>query len=123
MADYYSEEMLSAFSLEQSKTLFSNIMSEYGKLVSLSTPFFTEANQAIFMGEFEKGELKIAIAINEKGEVMGFVLGQNEPEIPVPERNETAISLPFSGQWLVLWGGDLEEENYHKKFTKPAVWF
>jgi len=123
MGKYYSEAMLKDFPLDVSKTLFESLMAEYGKMVELGPPLFTQPNQAIFTGHFEKGDLKIAVAINEKGEIMGFILGQADPEIPVPERNTAGLSLPFKGEWFVAWGGDTEEENYHQKFQSQKFAF
>jgi hypothetical protein len=34
-------------------------------------------------------------------------------DIPVPEKHETKLSLPFKGKWLVFWGGDTKELNLH----------
>jgi murein DD-endopeptidase MepM/ murein hydrolase activator NlpD len=29
------------------------------------------------------------------------------------QRNKTELALPFKGSWLVFWGGDTKEQNYH----------
>ncbi len=33
--------------------------------------------------------------------------------IPVPDKHETKLRLPFDGNWLVFWGGDTKELNQH----------
>ena len=35
------------------------------------------------------------------------------PDIPALDKNETKLSLPFKGKWLVFWGGDTREINQH----------
>jgi murein DD-endopeptidase MepM/ murein hydrolase activator NlpD len=35
----------------------------------------------------------------------------------MPERNQAELHLPFDGSWLVFWGGDTEDLNYHHPYN------
>lgn len=63
--------------------------------------------------EFEKSVLDVKVVFNSAREISGLWFVPHTPSIPVPDKHETQISLPFKGGWLVCWGGDTRELNLH----------
>jgi murein DD-endopeptidase MepM/ murein hydrolase activator NlpD len=59
-----------------------------------------------------KGEEELDLHIDEGGRITGFRLKPKPPE-PVIASSTLPIGLPFSGEWLVFWGGTTPETNYH----------
>jgi hypothetical protein len=105
--------MLDAFPLSKSKLFFKNLMTNCGKIKSLDSPRIVPANQAIFPAHFERALLDIKIVLDKKDKIIGLWFLPHTPPIPVPEKHSTVLSLPFKGQWMVLWGGDTKELNHH----------
>jgi hypothetical protein len=109
----YGKAMLDAFPLEKSIPFFENLLSSAGKIKKLDDPKFIPPNQAIFPAHFEKTVFDIKIVLDDKDKIIGLWFLPHTPEIPLPEKHLTKLELPFEGQWLVFWGGDKKEQNYH----------
>ena len=109
----FDRTMEDFFPLEKRKPFFKNLLAQYGKIEKLGEPRLTPPHQAIFIAHCERGKLDIQVWLDEKDKIIGLLFLPHKPDIPVPEKNETRLSLPFKGRWLVLWGGDTEELNLH----------
>ena len=109
----FDQSMEDFFPLEKRKPFFENISTQYGKIEKLDKPRLTPPYQAIFVAHCERGKLDIQVWLDEKDKIIGLLFQPHKPAIPVPEKNETRLSLPFSGRWLVAWGGDTNELNQH----------
>ncbi len=109
----FAASMEEFFPLEKRKPFFKNLSGQYGKIQKLGEPRLTPPNQAIFVAHCERGKLDIQVWLDEKDKIIGLLFLPHKREIPVPEKNETKLSLPFKGKWLVFWGGDTKELNQH----------
>ena len=109
----FAASMEEFFPLEKRKPFFKNLSGQYGKIQKLGEPRLTPPNQAIFVAHCERGKLDIQVWLDEKDKIIGLLFLPHKPDIPVPEKNETKLSLPFKGKWLVFWGGDTKELNQH----------
>jgi len=109
----FDQTMADFFPLEKRKPFFKNLLAQYGKIEKLGEPRLTPPHQAIFIAHCERGKLDIQVWLDEKDKIIGLLFLPHKPDIPVPEKNETKLSLPFKGKWLVLWGGDTKELNLH----------
>ncbi len=109
----FGQVMLDAFPLEKSKPFFKNLTSFYGKIQKLDSPKYTPPNQAIFPAHCERGVLDIKLVLDSQDKIIGLWFLPHTPDIPVPEKHKSKLSLPFKGKWLVFWGGDTEELNQH----------
>lgn len=109
----YSEELLKELPPEKAKPVFEGLMASYGKIDSVDPPIITSAGQAVFRAHFGEEILDIILVLDDKDKIIGLLFVQPTPEIPVPEKNQTALALPFKDQWFVFWGGNTVEENYH----------
>ena len=87
--------------------------SYYGKIQKLDSPRYTPPNQAVFPAHCERGLLDIKVVLDGQDKIIGLWFLPHTEDIPIPEKNETKLSLPFKGKWLVFWGGDTKELNYH----------
>jgi hypothetical protein len=109
----FGQTMEDFFPLEKRKPFFEDLSTQYGKIVKLDEPRAVQPGQTIFVGHCERGELDITVWLDDDNKVIGLLFLPHKPSIPVPDRNQTKLSLPFRGGWLVVWGGDTKELNQH----------
>ena len=93
--------------------LLRNITSQLGKIKKLDPGRFVPPQTAIFPARFERGVLDIKIVLDNNDKIIGLWFLPHTPDIPVPKRHQTKLSLPLRGEWLVFWGGDTKELNQH----------
>ena len=110
----FAEGMLDALSLEQAEVFFGKLVAECGQIVRLGESRRTPPNQAVFPAYFERGVMDIQIVLDSQDKVMGLWVRPHVESIPVPEKHDTVLRLPFDGRWKVIWGGDTRELNYHR---------
>jgi hypothetical protein len=121
MAVDFSPEMLQELPPEKAKVFFKDMFNTYGPIEKLDPPVLVEANQAIFGVRFEKGLRNIVLVLTKENKIFAMQLMSYSPDIPVPERNKTELSLPFKGEWFVLWGGDTKALNRYN--SDPTMKF
>jgi murein DD-endopeptidase MepM/ murein hydrolase activator NlpD len=109
----FDDVMLKAFPLEKSRPFFRNMTLLYGKIEKLDPPRYTPPNQAVFPAHFKSVVLDIKIVLDDRDKIVGLWFLPHTPDIPAPEKHETALRLPFDGTWFVVWGGDTKEMNQH----------
>ncbi len=109
----FDKTMEDFFPLEKRKPFLENLLAQYGKIQELEEPRLAQPGQAIFVAHCERGALDITVWLDDNDKVIGLLFLPHKPDIPVPEKNETNLSLPFKGNWLVFWGGDTKELNLH----------
>ncbi len=113
MREDYGPEMLEAFPLDKVVALFQQLTAQHGKMVQVEPPRLVPPNQAVFPVGFERGKFDIKIVLNLQDKIIGLWLLPPSPSVPVVEKHQTELILPFAGRWLVFWGGDTKEQNYH----------
>lgn len=113
--ELFSPEMKSAVPTEALATAFAETHAELGRAVELETPRVGPGKTAVYPVRFENGMLDLHIALDDEDLICGLLLSPHLPPLPVPERNTTPLRLPFSGDWLVYWGGDDKESNPHHR--------
>jgi hypothetical protein len=109
----FGKVMLDAFPLEKSKPFFESLTTTYGKIQKLDNPRYVSPDQAIFPAHFERSIFDIKVVLDSQDKIIGLWFLPHTAEIAAPDRNETKLSLPFKGNWLVFWGGDSAEVNQH----------
>jgi murein DD-endopeptidase MepM/ murein hydrolase activator NlpD len=109
----FGKIMMDAFPLEKLTTFFQTLSAEYGKIQKLDRQQYIPPDEADFTAYFERGILDIKINLDDQDKIIGLLFLPHTAEKPVPEKNETILSLPFKGRWLVFWGGDTKELNLH----------
>ncbi len=113
--DDFGMEVAKALPREQSDAFFRSMMQDHGKILKLEPPRPQPPRGAVFLARFEKGSLDLKLHLDEQGKVGGIWFLAPAPDIPVPERNRTRLSLPAQGRWKVIWGGDTREQNQHRE--------
>jgi hypothetical protein len=110
----FAQIMLDAFPLEKLTPFFQGLSAQYGKIQKLGRPRYIPPNQAIFPAYFERGVLDIKVVLDMQDKIIGlWFLPHTVTDIPVPEKHEAELSLPFKDRWLVFWGGDTKKLNMH----------
>lgn len=109
----FAQRMLDFLTAEKAKALLDGLAAQHGKLEKLGPPRLHAGGQATVAAHFERGNLDIKLALDAQDKISGLWFLPHTALLPVPERNATLLSLPFSGRWLVFWGGDTKELNYH----------
>jgi murein DD-endopeptidase MepM/ murein hydrolase activator NlpD len=109
----FARTMEDFFPLEKRKPFLENLSAQYGKIKKFEDAQLVSPDQAVFVAQCEGGKLDITVWLNDDDKISGLLFLPHKPELPVPERNQTKLSLPLKGGWLVVWGGDTKELNQH----------
>jgi murein DD-endopeptidase MepM/ murein hydrolase activator NlpD len=108
----FTPEMDEALPAEKTAPFFDGLKKERGNIVSLGEAR-REGQWTVYPVQFQRGELDLKLATDSKRRISGLFFGPKQTPARPPERNATKLSLPFKGDWLVFWGGDTREVNYH----------
>jgi murein DD-endopeptidase MepM/ murein hydrolase activator NlpD len=111
----FNGQMNQAVPLEKLSVFLDGLHKNLGRLVSIGTPTFISPAAARYEANFEKARMDMILAVDSKGLIAGLSIQQ--PALVKPRntaRNQTELQLPFRGEWLVFWGGDTVEQNYHQ---------
>jgi murein DD-endopeptidase MepM/ murein hydrolase activator NlpD len=100
--------------LEALRRFYDGLHDSAGKLTSLGKPALFGDGIAVYPANFERKAMELAIALDDSGMVRGLEIN-DKPSRHV--RNRTPLTLPFKGDWLVIWGGDTPEQNYHQSIA------
>jgi hypothetical protein len=61
----------------------------------------------------DRGTWRLEIALDEAGLIAFMTITEPHRVAPPVARSDVPLSLPFRGEWLVVWGGDRKEVNHH----------
>lgn len=110
----FSHAMLEAVPLDKLAQVSRDLRTQFGRIQKLDPPRFPTPNTALFTVRFERGELDMFLTLDGQDKIIGLRFVPNVPVVAIsPARNAVHLSLPFTGAWLVAWGGDTRESNYH----------
>jgi hypothetical protein len=100
--------------IEELRRFYDGLHTSAGQLTSLGDPAFFGDGIAVYPANFERKTMEMAIALDDSGRVRGLEIHDK----PVRrDRNRTPLTLPFNGDWFVIWGGDTPEQNYHQSIA------
>ena len=108
----FGTEMDKALPSDKAAAFFRALKQQHGKVEGLGELRY-EGNWAVFPVRFERGMLDLKLALDGANKISGLLFLPSTPVKKAPPRNHTKLALPFRGQWLVFWGGDTPEVNYH----------
>jgi len=110
----FSEEMKETLPLRKTREFFSQLQKNAGKLEKYIL-VTREENFNRYRAEFTNAFLWMDLSQNSFGKIDGllFTPYDGPPDTSNFIRNKTPLSLPFSDEWFVFWGGDTKEQNYH----------
>jgi hypothetical protein len=110
----YDAAMKAAFSPESTAAFVQQVLREKGAWHKATRePGHASDRHAVWHVLADRGTWKLEIALDEAGSISG--LGVTQPTAPAPPvaRSDVPLSLPFRGEWFVVWGGDTRQVNHH----------
>ncbi len=114
LEDEFSSSLQKEMPLTKLKPLMLNLVEGAGRIKQMGTPKLKWKNVAVIPIEFNSGILDLRLDLDTTTEkILGFYFQPHVEEISVPDRNTTHLTLPFKGEWGVMWGGDSKEMNPH----------
>lgn len=124
MQQDFGKVMLDALPLDKLTSSFRNLIGQTGKIEKLDPPRLIPPNEAVFPAHFKNNVvLDIKVVLDEQDKIIGLLFMPHKELIPVPERHQTALGLPFKGEWFVFWGGDTKELNQHHGVPNQSFGF
>jgi hypothetical protein len=109
----FSEEMSKFSPLDKTTDFFKGMTAQCGKIQKLDEPK-RNGEWIVFPAHCERGMLDMSLALDSNDQIAGFMFRPNTAAMNHDaRRQQTALSLPFGGRWLVAWGGDTKELNHH----------
>ncbi|MBI3921273.1 MAG: peptidoglycan DD-metalloendopeptidase family protein [Armatimonadetes bacterium] len=108
----FNPEMQKAVPEDKTREFVTSLLQANGKITKLGEVRI-DGRTARFPLTFERGTLDMVLTLDDQGLIAGLLVVPSTPDLPVPERNTTLLSLPFRGEWFVFWGGATQEQNYH----------
>jgi hypothetical protein len=109
----FSMEFQESLPLDLTKAFFTELKSNAGNIIKYEL-IKKEQNKFLYRTTFENGEFVIDLSVNDSLKINGLRIKEYmENAFPIIEQNLTALILPFTGEWYVVWGGDTIELNYH----------
>ena len=73
-----------------------------------------QADQLLYRSYHENTTMNVVFQLDESCNLVSYLFNTYYPDdLPLLERNQTILSLPFNGDWYVEWGGNTIEQNYH----------
>lgn len=111
----FTPDLQAEMPLEKLKALVMNLIEATGRIRQMGTPILKWKNVAVIPLEFNDSTvLDMRLDLDTtKEKLIGIYFQPHVNELPVPEKNSTHLSLPFKGEWAVMWGGDKKEMNPH----------
>ncbi|MCU1290835.1 MAG: zinc-dependent peptidase peptidase family [Acidobacteria bacterium] len=111
----FNAKMKAAVPSVNLKEFLDGLHRELGEISKLGSPQLSAPTVGNFPTEFERGKMVVMVTLDAEGKIAGFRI--TAPPAAKPKnssRNKTKLILPFKGEWLVVWGGDTPEQNYHQ---------
>lgn len=101
--------------LDQAKNFFMNLKFQQGNIKDRKFIKFVRGTFASYKTNFERDVLSLNISIDSQNKINGFFIEpyREQQIVPLSERNQTRLILPFKEKWFVFWGGDTKSKNYH----------
>lgn len=122
ISSLFNEKAKSKFPTERIMVFLQQLQSKYGNIKS--TTFMSVENTfTTYITDLDKGQVVIGIAVDSLSTINGLFAKPYETVVPLKvKRNTTKLSLPFSGEWSIFWGGDTKALNLNNgiKFQQFA---
>jgi hypothetical protein len=113
----FDAEMQKAVPLEKVSGLMKALVAEDGSWRSATRePGEDSVSQGSWLVQAERGALKLELTLDGEHKIAGLAVKPPGPPPPPPHpvaKSDIPLSLPFRGEWAVVWGGDKAELNHH----------
>lgn len=111
----FDNTMQKALPIEKTTDFFGSLYGQAGKILNHEFNGYENGSYGSYKTTFEKGIFNVSISMDNEDKINGLYVKPFIDSTPVMQRNKTKLALPFHGQWMVVWGGDTKELNYHVK--------
>jgi len=112
--DSFAPDMQRALPLEKTVGFFSGLKQQVGNIEDWKFLRSGKDTYLIFETKFDYKTLAIHISIDVDQKINGFLVKNlQEKQQKLASSNQTLLSLPFDEEWIVLWGGNNKDINYH----------
>jgi hypothetical protein len=116
----FNADMSNALPPQKAKAFFSAMKAQLGNIDKLDKPK-RGGGWTTFPAHFERGVMDMSLALDNQDKIAGLYFkphaaakaGAKKQGDQPATKNQTELSLPFKGKWLVFWGGDTKDVNYH----------
>jgi murein DD-endopeptidase MepM/ murein hydrolase activator NlpD len=108
----FTPAMQRALPMEKSREFFGDLTRQFGDLKSFDAPR-RDGPGTILPARFERGMLDLKLSLDAGGRIAALFFQPHTPVKPAPQNHQTRLTLPLKDRWLVFWGGDTREVNYH----------
>ncbi|MFZ1514485.1 MAG: DUF3887 domain-containing protein [Saprospiraceae bacterium] len=110
----FAPDMQKALPLEKTKAFFAGLHAQAGKIQECKFIEIDPGGTASYETKFDNGVFLLNVTLSEDSKINGFYIKPYQAKPATSNtRNSTKLSLPFKGEWTVIWGGDTKELNYH----------
>jgi hypothetical protein len=72
-----------------------------------------DARHGVWLVLADRGTWRLEITLDAVGLIAGLNVTESHGAAPPVARSDIPLSLPFRGEWVVVWGGDRVEVNHH----------
>lgn len=110
----FSPEMKTAMPLEKTIAFLTGLQKDAGKILKRTFEGYENGAYAVYQTTFENNNFNILLSVDNEDHINGLFIKPLETAME-QKRNSTKLVLPFKGEWMVVWGGDTKELNYHVK--------
>ena len=112
--DLFSSDMKEFLPENETNDFLTDLKNKSGKIKEREFRKYIRGTFASYKTTFEKGVFSLNISTDNNSMINGLSIEPYiEENLPELERNKTKLILPFDGEWTVVWGGDIAEQNYH----------
>ncbi|WP_338765614.1 DUF3887 domain-containing protein [Bernardetia sp. ABR2-2B] len=112
--DLFDATMKEALPLEKTTGFMKQLKAQVGSIENREFIKYVNSSYASYKTKFTGAILDLRVSLNSQNQINGLLVKPYiENNIPILERNQTKLILPFKEEWTVFWGGDTKELNYH----------
>jgi len=109
----FSSSMKQHLPEDKVREFMGGLYSEAGKIMDREL-IWTQPSQSSYKAIFERSILAFEISVDKEGKINRLLFKPYTSDtIPELTRNMSTLNLPFKNAWMVVWGGDTPELNYH----------
>jgi len=109
----FSDKMKTVLPLNDAIIFFGNLQSQFGRITEYELIEKVQSSYSYKM-LFERNIFTVNISFDTQFYISGlYITIFEENNYPIVDRNTTKLILPFYDEWVVFWGGDTKELNYH----------
>jgi murein DD-endopeptidase MepM/ murein hydrolase activator NlpD len=109
--DDFSKRSLNRVSEQQTVEILSNVREKLGRIDRVGSPWVQSADTAVLPVTFERAVAGLKLTLTKEDKIAGMWVLPFKSAFPDIGKNQVTMTLPFEGQWRLLWGGDDRDQT------------